>query len=771
MNVRNGVPTSKKRSWHAWTHAVVLVLLVLVAVVARWRMEPVPVADQSSTDRFSATQAKQVLSFILGDQRPHPVDSAANDDVRKRIVVVLQQAGYVAQVQDTTSCRKVGLYTCARIRNIIAVRKGTADGKPILISAHYDSVPAGPGASDDGTGVAVLLEMARLLKTRSADRNPVIFLFTEGEEAGLLGAQAFADNDPRIRDLALTINLEARGTSGQSAMFETGPRSSWLVDRYASTSRRPLTSSLLNVIYKLMPNDTDFSVFKARGVPGLNFAFGEHYAYYHTPNDNLQAVDDGSLQQQGDNMYGLLQSVLDAKLPASLSEGGRVYTDVLGFGVVLWPESWSIWIALSSLLVFGFAAWRWRQQDIFTAGSVLRGAASALISVVIGGATSYLLTYALNMMGGHGVPWHSDDWVNRLLLWSVVLLVVVAVQRLICRGAQQAGLWIGVIGAWLLLGLFAAAMLPGVCYLFILPSAVSTLALVVALFTSHREARLVALILSSSAIVFLVILPVVYLAEIMLGFNTVPGVVGMGVLLGLAFSVMAPVAVQATAYKVQQRTHYAVAALALCCAVVSLHATTYSKTQPQKINLSYLQNGADAMLLAGDSGNRPSAEVQRAMGKTTSLRKAYPWTDKTFYATPVATLGIAPATLTVLDQHVTAEGREVIVRIDASGAVKNIGLLIPEQSGLRSMIMDGHVMDYADGSSKIDHYQALVCEGESCNGKTVTFVLAEKSPAKIFVLEASEYPNAFAGITHVRNEYASSVNEGDQSLVISEAEL
>ena len=64
-------------------------------------------------------------------------------------------------VRDQFACndfQKARYVSCARVRNVIAVL-GPRTGKALLLSAHYDSVPVGPGASDDGVGVATLLEV------------------------------------------------------------------------------------------------------------------------------------------------------------------------------------------------------------------------------------------------------------------------------------------------------------------------------------------------------------------------------------------------------------------------------------------------------------------------------------------------------------------------------------------------------------------------------------------------------------------------------------
>ena len=130
-----------------------------------------------------------------------------------------------------------------------------------MIAAHYDSVPFGPGASDDGAGVAALLEIARMTQKLPASRNDILFLITDGEELGLLGAEGFVRSHALAKTIRVAINLEARGTSGRSLMFQTSDQSAWLIRHYANCTTHPTTSSLYQEVYKRLPNDTDFTVF------------------------------------------------------------------------------------------------------------------------------------------------------------------------------------------------------------------------------------------------------------------------------------------------------------------------------------------------------------------------------------------------------------------------------------------------------------------------------------------------------------------------------
>jgi hypothetical protein len=87
-----------------------------------------------------------------------------------------------------------------------------------------------PGASDDGAAVASVLEIARILAARPPPRHPIVLLLTDGEEAGLLGALLFVQRASTYpEDVKAAVNLEARGTSGPSLMFETGSANGWLM--------------------------------------------------------------------------------------------------------------------------------------------------------------------------------------------------------------------------------------------------------------------------------------------------------------------------------------------------------------------------------------------------------------------------------------------------------------------------------------------------------------------------------------------------------------
>jgi len=115
------------------------------------------------------------------------------------------------------------------VYNVIARLKGAHRSKAVIVAAHYDSQPNALGAADDGVSCAAMLETARILKAGPPLQNDVIFLFTDGEEDGLLGATAFVRESPLLKETSIVLNFDNRGSSGDNTMFETNAGNGWVM--------------------------------------------------------------------------------------------------------------------------------------------------------------------------------------------------------------------------------------------------------------------------------------------------------------------------------------------------------------------------------------------------------------------------------------------------------------------------------------------------------------------------------------------------------------
>ncbi len=432
-------------------------------------LPPPPRGANIPDDEFSATRARVILRELVADGIPHPAGSPQNAVVRERVVKYLRQFGYEPQVQSSVG---TAAGRTVKLNNILARRQGSQPGRGVLLVAHYDSVPAGPGASDDGAGVAAVLEIARMLQDQPPSRNDVIFLLTDGEELGMFGAEAFVREHPWAKDAAAAINLEARGTSGPSLMFETGRDNAWLMDLYAQHVRRPATSSLYYEVYKTLPNDTDFSVLKRHGIEGCNFAFIRNVRYYHTENDNFAHSDPASLQHHGDNAWQMLRALADCDLDHR-TQGQAIYTDILGRCVLLWPASINLLLAAAALAATGVAGLvaRARGQWLTVRWKSLAASPLAFAAALAAGTICDLV---FRIAGLAGKRWSDYPLPMTLVYCGVAVGAIFEIFRRTRFGESDA--WSSWSATWLwwnAVGLVAAWFVPGGSYLFILPGLVA----------------------------------------------------------------------------------------------------------------------------------------------------------------------------------------------------------------------------------------------------------------------------------------------------------
>ena len=339
---------------------LLLALVVLAGALAlvRARLEPPPALPvDAPADQFSAGRALARLATLVGDDVPHPVGSPAGARVRAKLLAEFTALGLAAEDQQATAC-SARAASCGPVGNVLARLPGRVDGPAVLVSAHHDSVPAGPGAGDDGAGVAAILELARALSLGPAPRNPVVFLLVDGEETGLLGAQAFVDGHPWAQDIGVAVNLDAGGTRGVTSITRTTPGNALVLDAFAAVPR-PYGASVTGAVYGLTPYDTDFSVYARAELPSIDLGFGEDKAHYHTPLDRLANLDPASVQHLGDTALALVRRLAEADLAAPAA-GDRVFLDALGLALLSWPAAWTPALALLAALLLALATWRSR---------------------------------------------------------------------------------------------------------------------------------------------------------------------------------------------------------------------------------------------------------------------------------------------------------------------------------------------------------------------------------------------------------------------------
>ena len=380
--------------------------------------------------------------------------SDANAVVRRRIEDELRAIGLQPQHRRHAVC---GGSACGWVDNLVARIDGQSPGPAVLIACHYDSVPAGPGVGDDGSGVGIALEVARALQAGPPPRHPIIILIDDGEEAGLFGARGFVQDDPWAKGVAVVVNVEARGTTGVSSMFETKGATRWMLEPYLERAPRPRVSSLATTIYERMPNNTDLTVFGEAGMAGLNFAFVGGGGRYHTPRDDLEHLSWGSVQHQGAEALAAAGALANLDLTASPQPDEDVFETLCGV-VVRWPRPWSLGLALTCLLVtlstIGAGAYTGRLRIRGLIVSIV-GLLAVLVTTL---AVLWLVTTAADVLRPLPVRFSSVAATHTLGWWLLLAAGVVAGGSVLARFVRG----VETLGAFALGGAAAAVGIAGV---------------------------------------------------------------------------------------------------------------------------------------------------------------------------------------------------------------------------------------------------------------------------------------------------------------------
>ena len=462
--------------------ALLLVVLAMLTGVCLFTLQPpAPQPTSAPNTAFSAARAL-ADARVIGD-RPHPIGSASaahvRDYLRDRLTALggtVTRSTATVAVERTRPPAMVGT-----VHDLYARFTGVHPTGRVLLVAHYDSVPAGPGASDDAANVAAVLEIVRALRAKGPQRNEVDVLFTDGEETGLLGSRAFVSErkaDPRH---TVVLNLEARGVSGPSVMFESGQRNSGLLSALG-TAGRPVATSLADEVYRFLPNDTDLSTFKHAGFTGLNFAFVDGSVRYHTAGDTPARISAASVQHQGSDVLAVA-GVLAAQDLRTLGSRHDTYFSVPGT-VVHYPQALGPYFSVLSALGYAATVWYACRRGVRRRGVLLAAGTFplALVAVALLGVACWALVRGVHPGYGDFPTGDSYRPLGLRVAWVVLAGTVVLGWGVLLRrrvGATQLAL--GVWGWFAVLAVVTGFLTPGASYLLTWPLLIGCVGLCAAL--------------------------------------------------------------------------------------------------------------------------------------------------------------------------------------------------------------------------------------------------------------------------------------------------
>ena len=280
----------------------------MAIIAVSYLAPPAVVPGSPSATDFSAERAMKHLKVIA--REPHPTGSIANMRTRDYIVEQLRFLGLKPEVQKSVSTTPWDIggapYSAGTVENVIARLPGTNTTGALLLMAHYDSVATGPGASDNGSGVVTLLETLRALRVGPSLRNDVIFAFTDGEEDGGLGSQAFVDEYSLAKLVSVALVIDSGGSCGRGPLVVENQhqQNSWLVREMAEALRRPFAASISDDFRGAMSYGDDLNLYP-KGIEAITSGINSCPTTYHTTKDDLENLDARSVQDLGNSSLTL----------------------------------------------------------------------------------------------------------------------------------------------------------------------------------------------------------------------------------------------------------------------------------------------------------------------------------------------------------------------------------------------------------------------------------------------------------------------------------
>ena len=494
--------------------------------------------EEQKVTEFSTSRALEHVAAMT--KEPHYVGTKNHEVVANYIFKELQKLGLEPIIQEGFTLTDWG--NLVKSKNVMCRIEGSSNGKALLLLSHYDSAPHSfsHGAGDDASGVATILEGIRaFLNAKTKNANDIIILFTDAEELGLNGAALFVTQHQWAKEVGLVINFEARGTGGPSYMLmETNKGNAGLVNEFAKAGATyPVSNSLMYSIYKMLPNDTDLTVFREQAnIQGFNFAFIDGHYNYHTQQDDIAHLDKNTLKHQGSYLMPLLNHFANTNLNSTIAEKDYVYFTI-PFTFISYPFDWIMpmtLIAAGLLIVLMFIG---KAKRILKLGEIMKGFFPLLGALIVTGLITYYGWQGLLLLNPqyndlpNGFTYNGQDYITAFVLLSIAICFFF--YQIASSRKTTMNHYVIPLIFWIVLNGFLANSLPGAGFL-IIPVFFGLLSFAIFIFI-QKSNWIINLILGIPAL--LIIAPFIEMFPIGLGLKVL---FGSAVLTVLTFAILLP---------------------------------------------------------------------------------------------------------------------------------------------------------------------------------------------------------------------------------------
>ncbi len=329
--------------------AISLLSFFVILLAIALQVDRLP--EASKTAKQAYFQLQEVA------KSPHPYNSHRNDKVRAYISDYIHRVCPLAVDESNQAAvwlngqPDVKVPTYHEQTNLViylpSTAKGAAEMDAVLLSAHYDSVSSGNGATDNGMAVTVVMALIERYCNHSLPSN-LVFNINNAEEDGLFGAHAFVEH-PRAAEVKSFVNLEGAGAGGPAMMFRASGAE--VADAYLG-AKLPRCSIAGNDFFEqhLVQSQTDFVAYDPY-FPGLDIAFFSPRSLYHTRRDSSATTSAQSIEHMLSAADSSLRHLSSTKRVAKGKSKKPFFFDSLGLTYVSLSLDSLLWFNLFTLIL------------------------------------------------------------------------------------------------------------------------------------------------------------------------------------------------------------------------------------------------------------------------------------------------------------------------------------------------------------------------------------------------------------------------------------
>lgn len=721
---------------------ILTVIMGSLLLVAGQFHLPDPLPVDAPAEKFSAQRAIDRLEPLV--EEPHPAGSTALAEVRGDLVSQLEEMGLEVEIQSTTGT--LPRYQVAgRVDNILARLPGTDSSGALLLMAHYDSVPQGPGAGDNGAGVVTILESLRALSGQRPFKNDLIVFFTDAEEYGTLGAQAFVNQHPWMEDISVALNIE--GTlKGSVVLVETGPENGWLVRNFRQASPHPLGYSWLFDLFGMMPNLTDFIPFREAGLAGANLFSFNGGPFYHTPEDTIANMDARSLQQHGEQTLALIEHFSRVDL-GQTHAANVIYFNLFSNLMVIYPSSWALPLAILTTLVLigvlGWSVFKKRSSPVSilacTPGALAGLAAGPVLATLLWGLISQLFPQTALYFPAHT---YNDGW-YALAFTALAAGATLIIFRIYLRKHSWGDLLASGLVLLAVVNLPISIYLPGFSYLFTWPILLAVVPW--GIFLSGKSRNHWLEIISWTTLVvpsLLLWLPVGLILYWSSGIDFLPAI---ALTATLPLTLISP-RFDFLANKKGWLAPLLCGAVFLICFFGGSLAGSFNSNHPMPVRVQYFYNFTSGEAFWVNS-NAPLSDWQEQFTEggveKASWKEIFPSFQSVILKSPAPVFDLEPSVVSVLENGERDGLRVLRLHISPSRKSDQIILSLPPGTALESLEADGRT--WTEGEVSIDGWQTFYYIAPPSCGVEIVIQSGSPGPSLIMVTERSVGLDAIPG--------------------------